>query len=85
VIEVFGGRLGNMVPRGAEDRGGSIRTGGGRPGLTELGKDGLSTLISALSDDLGKIERFWKTVYEEFLVRSSLGVLRNARRDCGLG
>ena len=34
---------------------------------------------------LGKIERFWKTIYEEFLVRAQFGSSRRPERGSGSG
>jgi len=34
---------------------------------------------TASSDDLGKVERFWKTIYEEFLVRAQFGSFEEAQ------
>jgi len=33
---------------------------------------------------LGKIERFWKTIYEEFLIRAQFVSLRKPRRGSGM-
>jgi transposase InsO family protein len=47
----------------------------------ELGKDRVKHLKSQAHHPmtLGKIERFWKTVYEEFLVRSQFGSFEEAQ------
>jgi len=47
----------------------------------ELGKDRIKHIKSQAHHPmtLGKIERFWKTVYEEFLVRAQFGSFEEAR------
>ncbi len=47
----------------------------------ELGKDRVKHIKSAAHHPmtLGKIERFWKTVYEEFLVRAQFGSFEEAQ------
>src|SRR5512139_1056786 len=47
----------------------------------ELGKDRVKHIKSQAHHPmtLGKIERFWKTVYEEFLVRAQFGSFEEAR------
>src|SRR5512136_216337 len=47
----------------------------------ELGKDRVKHIRSAAHHPmtLGKIERFWKTVYEEFLVRAQFGSFEEAQ------
>jgi len=53
----------------------------------ELGKDRVRHIKSQAHHPmtLGKVERFWKTIYEEFLFGRSLGVLRKRRRGSGNG
>jgi len=36
---------------------------------------------SSSSDDAGEIERFWKTIYEEFLVRAQFGKFRGGEES----
>ena len=49
----------------------------------ELGKDRVKHIKSQAHHPmtLGKIERFWKTIYEEFLVRAQFGSFEEARRE----
>jgi len=51
----------------------------------ELGKDRVRHIKSQAHHPmtLGKIERFWKTVYEEFLVRAQFGSFEEARERVG--
>ena len=50
----------------------------------ELGKDRVKHIKSQAHHPmtLGKIERFWKTIYEEFLVRSQFGSFEEAQERC---
>jgi len=47
----------------------------------EIGKEGIRHIKSQAHHPmtLGKIERFWKTIYEEFLVRAQFGSFEEAR------
>ena len=49
----------------------------------ELGKDRVRHIKSQAHHPmtLGKIERFWKTIYEEFLVRAQFGSFEEAQRE----
>ncbi len=51
----------------------------------ELGKDRVKHIKSQAHHPmtLGKIERFWKTIYEEFLVRAQFGSFEEARERIG--
>lgn len=51
----------------------------------ELGKDRVKHIKSQAHHPmtLGKIERFWKTIYEEFLVRAQFGSFEEARERLG--
>ena len=84
VIEVYRRAVGEYgVPREAlTDRGRQYTTWRGTTRFErELGKDRVKHIKSQAHHPmtLGKIERFWKTVYEEFLVRGQFGSFEEAQ------
>jgi len=84
VIEVYRRAVGEYgVPKEVlTDRGRQYTTWRGTTRFErELGKDRVKHIKSQAHHPmtLGKIERFWKTVYEEFLVRSQFGSFEEAQ------
>jgi transposase InsO family protein len=84
VIEVYRRAVGEYgVPKEVlTDRGRQYTTWRGTTRFErELGKDRVSHIKSQAHHPmtLGKIERFWKTIYEEFLVRSQFGSFEEAQ------
>ncbi len=84
VLEVYRRAVGEYgVPKEVlTDRGRQYTTWRGTTRFErELGKDRVRHIKSQAHHPmtLGKIERFWKTIYEEFLVRSQFGSFEEAR------
>jgi transposase InsO family protein len=84
VIEVYRRAVGEYgVPKEVlTDRGRQYTTWRGTTRFErELGKDRVKHIKSQAHHPmtLGKIERFWKTVYEEFLVRAQFGSFEEAK------
>ena len=84
VIEVYRRAVGEYgVPKEVlTDRGRQYTTWRGTTRFErELGKDRVKHIKSQAHHPmtLGKIERFWKTIYEEFLVRSQFGSFEEAQ------
>jgi len=84
VIEVYRRAVGEYgVPKEVlTDRGRQYTNWRGRTRFErELGKDRVKHIKSQAHHPmtLGKIERFWKTVYEEFLVRAQFGSFEEAQ------
>ncbi|OGP74842.1 MAG: hypothetical protein A2W09_00240 [Deltaproteobacteria bacterium RBG_16_50_11] len=84
VLEVYRRAVGEYgVPKETlTDRGRQYTTWRGTTRFErELGKDRVKHIKSQAHHPmtLGKIERFWKTIYEEFLVRAQFGSFEEAR------
>src|SRR5512143_2680444 len=84
VLEVYRRAIGEYgVPKEMlTDRGRQYTTWRGSTRFErELGKDRIRHIKSQAHHPmtLGKIERFWKTIYEEFLVRAQFGSFEEAR------